>query len=549
METKPLASEELIPVRALSNYIYCPRLFYLQHVEGVFIADKATAEGTALHRTVDTPTELPPGEAPPKTLRSLHLDSPTLGITGVIDICYENEGGIDIVDHKRGSARRDEHEERVVKEWDAVQVVAQSLLAEENGLKVRSASVFYAADRRRVPVELSVESKTRCIETIRSIRSSLDQGTIPPPLKRDWRCSYCSAYPVCLPAESERWSHGDDCSVEPLRPPMVEDDTREVLLVQTAGAYLGVNSGKAQVKVKGELQREIPLHLYGAVQMTAHFLAACLENGVHIGHFSAAGNFIGLTSPLGTSGTLARRGQYRIVEDEPASLRLAIQMIAAKIHNQRTLLLRNGEDVSDEVKSLAELKKKAGEATSLDSLRGYEGAAAAIYFSAFRKMLKPPNRDNFDFSGRNRRPPKDPVNALLSLGYSMLAKELTGICTAVGVDPFLGIYHRPKLGRPALALDLMEEFRPLLVDSTVITLFNRQDLQPADFEFTTKGVFLKDASRRIFWEAWFRRMDTEVLHPEFGYRMNYRRMLEVQVRQLWRVFCGEAPRYHGFITK
>jgi CRISPR-associated protein Cas1 len=173
------------------------------------------------------------------------------------------------------------------------------------------------------------------------------------------------------------------------------------------------------------------------------------------------------------------------------------------------------------------------------------GNAAARYSEQFTSMLKPGRCGR----GRNRRPPRDPVNALLSLGYSMLAKELTGVCHAVGLDPFLGFLHQPRYGRPALALDLMEEFRPLIADSVAISLINRGELGPEDFLRSANGTFLNDAGRKRFWEAWFRRLDTEVSHPEFEYKMAYRRMLEVQARQLWRFVRGEAAAYHGFTTR
>jgi CRISPR-associated protein Cas1 len=135
------------------------------------------------------------------------------------------------------------------------------------------------------------------------------------------------------------------------------------------------------------------------------------------------------------------------------------------------------------------------------------------------------------------------------MGYSMLAKELTGVCHAVGLDPFLGFLHQPRYGRPALALDLMEEFRPLIVDSVAISLINRGELAQHDFTRAANGTALNETGRRAFWENYFRRMDTEVSHPEFGYKMSYRRMLEVQARQLWRYLRGEAVGYHGFTTR
>ena len=198
---------------------------------------------------------------------------------------------------------------------------------------------------------------------------------------------------------------------------------------------------------------------------------------------------------------------------------------------------------------MADARDATANAADLTALLGVEGTAAGIYFNQFASMLKGTDVWKFDFQGRNRRPPRDPVNSLLSLGYSMLAKELAGVCHAVGLDPFLGFMHQPRYGRPALALDLMEEFRPLIADSVAISLINRGELGPEDFIRSANGTFLNEQGRRAFWEAYFRRMDSEVSHPEFGYKMAYRRMLEVQARQLWRFLRGEAREYHGFTTR
>jgi len=291
------------------------------------------------------------------------------------------------------------------------------------------------------------------------------------------------------------------------------------------------------------------IYCYGAVQITAQAADTCLELGIDVSYFSPAGRFIGLLRGLPASGVDARRGQYRLFELPGVRLQLAREVIRAKIHNQRVMLMRNGE-APDRVLSLMTSFRDATEsARDLTELLGIEGSAAALYFEQFESMLKQRGDSKFDWRGRNRRPPRDPVNALLSLGYSMLAKELTGVCHSVGLDPFLGFMHQPRYGRPALALDLMEEFRPLVADSVAISLINRGELGPEDFIRSANGTFLNDKGRRPFWEAWFRRLDTEVSHPEFSYKMAYRRMLEVQARQLWRFVRGEALTYHGFTTR
>lgn len=175
--------------------------------------------------------------------------------------------------------------------------------------------------------------------------------------------------------------------------------------------------------------------------------------------------------------------------------------------------------------------------------------AANLYFANFQSMIKGTAFEQFQFDGRNRRPPKDPINCLLSLAYSILSKELTGFLSAVGLDPYLGFMHQPRYGRPALALDMMEEFRPLVADSVVISLINRGEITPSDFAFTSQGVLLKDDGRRAFWNAWARRLDSEITHPQFSYKISYRRTFDVQCRQLWRFCRGDAKRYYGIITR
>ena len=153
------------------------------------------------------------------------------------------------------------------------------------------------------------------------------------------------------------------------------------------------------------------------------------------------------------------------------------------------------------------------------------------------------------FTGRNRRPPRDPVNAMLSLGYSVLSSEISGVCASLGLDPSCGLLHVPRFGRAALALDLMEEFRPLIVDSVVISLINRNEVSPNDFVEASTGCGLLRSGHRAFWNAYVRRMNEEVSHPVFHYRLSYRRMLEIQAAQLWRIFRGDGNRYFPMTTR
>jgi CRISPR-associated protein Cas1 len=272
-----------------------------------------------------------------------------------------------------------------------------------------------------------------------------------------------------------------------------------------------------------------------------------MEHSVPVSYFSPAGRFIGMAGGLPLSGVDARMGQYNMWSMPVKRLNLAAEIIKSKVHNQRVILMRNGCVSDSTLRELARLRDSCRKQLSLESLRGVEGAASSLYFSNFSTMLK--DKMGFDFTFRNRRPPKDPVNALLSLGYSVLSKELTGIAYTVGLDPFLGFFHSPRYGRPALALDMMEEFRPLIVDSVVLTLINRGEVALSDFSVTSRGTLLNDSGRRQFWRAWTRRLDTEITHPTFGYKMSYRRMMEVQMRQLWRFCRGESKTFYGFTTR
>jgi CRISPR-associated protein Cas1 len=589
-----LETQPKMGVRNLHNFIYCPRLFYFQWVENIFQENADTVAGSHVHRNVDAPSKLNDpkelGLPEGSRLRSLRLESEALGLIGVVDIVEGGPDGAEIIDYKKGSARRGVEGEREAKEPDAVQVAAHALLLREHGVNAVRGAIYYAADKRRVPVEFSEELFARVRSTVEEARAVAASGRCPPPLKNDPRCLYCSAYPVCLPNETLWWSkrrkaaEGEsqtqfsfvaqteddvrdrilealDFAAESgkgpptLEPPRPEHDDGEVLVIQTPGAQLGQRGEQLVVSVKGEEVRKLPgqqvraIYCYGAIQMTAQAVETCLDLGVDVAYFSPAGRFIGLLRGLPASGVDARRGQYRLFELPAVRLHLAREIIRAKIHNQRVMLMRNGEVPERVSKLMASFRDATESARDMTELLGIEGKAAAVYFEQFESMLKQREDWKFDWRGRNRRPPRDPVNALLSLGYSMLAKELTGVCHAVGLDPFLGFMHQPRYGRPALALDLMEEFRPLTADSVAISLINRGELGPEDFIRSANGTFLNEAGRKRFWEGWFRRLDTEVSHPEFEYKMAYRRMLEVQARQLWRFVRGEAAAYHGFTTR
>jgi len=295
--------------------------------------------------------------------------------------------------------------------------------------------------------------------------------------------------------------------------------------------------------------REISqVNLYGAVDVSTPALVDLMQRGIPVLHFTRGGWFQGVSLGHTHKNVELRMRQFEWAADRKRSLAIARSMISGKIKNCRTQLRRNDPEPSAAVlESLDRLSRDAKKASSAEKLLGIEGAAAELYFGRLDRLLK--GNEDFSFQSRNRRPPKDPVNAVLSYLYAVLAKEMFVTLLAVGFDPYLGFYHRPRYGRPALALDMMEEFRPMIADSTAIYLFNNHELSQRDFIKTSIGVTMTPKAKKRVILGYERRMETEIVHPLFGYTVSYRRIFEVQTRLLTRVLFGEINEYPAFTRR
>ncbi len=321
---------------------------------------------------------------------------------------------------------------------------------------------------------------------------------------------------------------------------------------------IGVDGGRLTVSKYRELLASVRLidvlHVcaYGNVQVTAQAMRELFTRDIDVFHLSGGGWLLGLTTGLPSKNVMLRIRQVGAAAR--GDLDVARQMIAGKIRNCRVLLRRNGgETVSRRVEQLGALAAQAEGAGNAASLLGIEGTAARLYFEAFPSLLSDTCTGSLpgpSFTGlRNRRPPADAVNCLLSFCYGLLTKELLAACLAVGFDPYIGLYHRPRFGRPALALYLAEEFRPLLADSVVLTLINNREISPSSFLVRAGAVTLTADGRRTVIRAWERRMTTEVRHPLFGYKVSYRRAAELQARLLAACLTGEVPAYQPLVTR
>jgi CRISPR-associated protein Cas1 len=277
-------------------------------------------------------------------------------------------------------------------------------------------------------------------------------------------------------------------------------------------------------------------------------MRALLQRDVPIFYLSYGGWLSGYARSIDDHSLDLRIAQHELAKEPERCLPLARAIVVGKVKNQRTMVRRSlGSAAKGTLQAMALLQHRIERADNLGELLGLEGAAAQRYFEAFGEMLGVAT--GFEVNGRNRRPPSDPINALLSFGYAILTKEATAAAIAVGFEPGLGVYHKLRAGRPSLALDLMEEFRPLIVDSTVLTVINSREIRASHFTQRGRAIVLTDDGRRTYLAALERRLRTKIQHPTFGYEVSYRRALNVQARLLARTLQGDILTYPAFYTR
>lgn len=302
-----------------------------------------------------------------------------------------------------------------------------------------------------------------------------------------------------------------------------------------------------KTKVTIPLMKVDQVVVMGDVTLSAGALGALLEAGTEVCFCTQWGKFRGRLSGDWTKNSLVRLAQHRAHNDAERTLLIARRFVWGKLCNMRTVLLRgNRKRDSEKIAIACGRLKNAAEtalgARSVEELLGIEGSGSAAYFGVFGELLSAP----FEFHGRVRRPPRDPVNALLSLGYTILTNNVCSAVSLVGMDPYVGFLHSSQYGKPALALDITEEFRPLVVDSTVLTVINNHMLDLDDFDDELDSVWLRDAARKRYLTALEERFNTEIEHPVFGYRTTYRRCIELQTRLTAKWLTGEVPEYPPF---
>jgi CRISPR-associated protein Cas1 len=332
------------------------------------------------------------------------------------------------------------------------------------------------------------------------------------------------------------------------------------LFVTRENTYLARDGMTVDVRQEGKSLLRVPLHnLDGIVALgwdigaSNQLMAACAEAGVTLSFCSPFGKFMAAVRGFATGNILLRRAQYRVADTPAATAKLSAAFVSAKLANCRTVLLRaardHGEDEALTVMA-RRLRRGAEEvcaAADGEVIRGIEGEGAAVYFSVFGKLLQ---TDGFGFRERVRRPPTDPVNALLSFAYAMLAHDCRSALESVGLDPQCGFLHRDRPGRASLALDLMEEFRPVLADRAALTVLNRRQLALTDFTRRETGaVELTEAGRKVFLTHWQERKQDEITHPFLEEKISVGLLPFVQARLLARAVRGDLDAYPAYLWR
>jgi CRISPR-associated protein Cas1 len=518
-------TDDDLTIGLVAHHVFCPRRAWLEaHGERTDTAQMAT--GQADHAAVDDPST-----SRGARLRAVEVHSSELGLRGRCDSIEIDDGSdeVTIVEHKSAPVRRRSE----VTEAQAVQLALQARCLREAGHNVTRASVWFSTTRARVDVELTTDLDERAVQEVDATRKVLAQVRPPLPLEDDARCRLCSHVSVCLPDEHRRRA--------PARRIAVADPLGRVLHLTTPGSRASLRRGRIEVSARDAEPVTIPLgHVSGLVvhgnaDISSALLREILARGYPIVWCSWSGRVVGWATPADGPNGDARGPQHRIGEE--ARLVAARAMIGGKILNERHVLRRHALDGRE---MLSDLVARARCAMTSSELFGVEGLAASVYFRALRGAVRPAWAS---FGGRCPRPALDEVNAALNVAYGLLLADVLRAVVACGLDPSAGVLHSAGRNKPALALDLMEELRPAVAESTVLWAINNGEIRQAHFRRDLDAVRMTAAGRKALIRTYERRVSSEFTHATFGYRITWRRAMEIQARMFLAYVVGGRDDY------
>ena len=525
--------DDSIPFSLVAHWMFCPRRAWLEAVDETMPQSSQVAEGTYAHRRVDKPTTV---EA--QTMRGVDVRDPGLGTHGRIDrVEFSSDtGNLCVVEHKATPVKQSP----TVSEANVVQLALQTMALEAGGAKVGNAEVYFSTHHKRIPVEITKDVKARAAAAVEETRKVISNSAAPKPLLHDPRCMSCSHASICLPDERQ------ETVVQ--RRIVVPDPGAETVHLTVAGCRARLSGGRVVVEKSGEKLATIPIErvaaiiAHGNIDLSGALLREFMWRGIPTVWCTGYGRVVGWTNGVKPPNGGARFLQFQASANGLPDV--AKEIVSAKIGNQATIFRRFGGG-STTVAALRNAAKEANRAESKTELFGAEGSAAAAYFSEFPTLLTSSVDPVIggDFPGRVGRGAVDCINVALNYGYGMLLGEVIRGVLACGLDPHAGILHSSNRNKPALALDLMEEFRSPLVDAAVLTAFNNREIGRRSFNFALGGARFTAEGRKKLISTIERRLSTEFTHPVFGYRLTWRRAIEVQARMFLGVLDGTQATY------
>ena len=542
----------LVRAMGLHALAYCERLFFLEEVEEIRVADERVYAGRTLHLELDEEGEFV----------ELTLESEAWGIRGKLDAVRRRDGSLYPIEHKRGRAMRGMDNAKITWPSDRLQLVAYAMLLEEHtGAPILEGRVRYHADKHTVRVRITDHDRENLRAAVDRARHLAQVAERPAVTVDERRCIRCSLAPVCLPEEGRLAQalaandDGEDVDAPtPVRlfPPDLEARPLHVL---TQGAVVGRSdlsfvvrerSSGPDVKLGVVPAREVSdIVLHGFSQITTQALRLAANEDIPVHVVTVSGQHIGTFSS--TSNSPQRRiRQFKALVDDGFCLALARRLVLAKVELQLKFLLRGTRKdealrahAEDAIRQMRNALKGAAHAVDPATLLGHEGNAARAYFGGLGSLVLD-ELAAFRPAGRSRRPPTDRFNALLSFGYGILHKDVDSALRRVGLDPSFGFYHRARSAAFPLSLDVMELFRVLLVDMPVLAAVNRRTFDAdADFQITGRQVWLSETGRRKLIEVFERRKAEELRHDVIGYSLSYARLIELECRLLEKEWTGE----------
>jgi CRISP-associated protein Cas1 len=527
-----------LPISLVAHTVFCERRAWIE-AAGEQVVHSQIEAGIAAHVTVDAPG------ARQLRSRSIDVSHEALGIVGRCDVVRTDRGNaVGIVEYKATPARRIAE----VTDANVIQLALQRMCLESAGVEVISQEIYFTNQRRAIEVQLSATDFTNAEQWVRKTREIVERQQAPPPLVDDPRCGSCSHVSVCLPDEHNRTENPRRISVS--------NPHGEILHITTPGSRASLRAGRVVVTKQREeiasvpIERVVGVVAHGNTDLSSALIREILWRGFSIVWCAGSGRVIGSARSASTPNGLARVRQH--VVSDTGHLDLAREFIRSKVSNQATQLRRNARtDVTDVVGTMRAIARRCIEAPDIPNLYGLEGQAAALYFEHFPALLSEDADPEFlaMWPGRIGRNASDPLNVLLNYAYGLLLADIVRAVHACGLDPHAGFLHTAARNKPALALDLMEEFRAPVADSAVVGMINNGEIVASDMPATVGTRLLGDRARRAVTSAYQRRTHQAFKHPVFGYGVSWRRAMEVQARMILGVLDGTRVTYTGIRTR